>query len=119
MVRTVFLHDFHLHQVAFGEGQFAFFTQRNQVCDGVLPVEHAGAEQETARLRCGNVGGQAQGGEVIAEAAEELLVLDERDDVHKVDSLDGEVRIEFDVLAVIHIILLNSCLSGCSGGHIP
>ena len=102
MVRTVFFHDFHLHQVAFQERQFAFLAQRNQVLDGVLPVEHAGAEEETARFRGGDVGSVAHGGEVVTQVLEEFLVLDEGDDVYKVDSLDGKVRIELDVLAVIH-----------------
>ena len=77
------------------------FTQGNHILH-FLGIEHGRGKEEATGLGSSDVGGVAKLDEVVYQLAEEFLVLDERNDIHKVDSLFREVGIKFEVRSVIH-----------------
>ena len=102
MVGAVFLHDLHVVKVALGEGQLAFLADGDDVAHQLGLRQQRGGEEESARLDGGDVGAMGGSVDVGNELIEGLLVLEEGDDVDKVDARLGEVGVMVDDVVVIH-----------------
>ena len=68
--------------------------------------QQGGCKQKTSGFRGHDIRGLAKLAKVFHQACENGLVLDERHDIDKIYTLDGEVGIELENLFVVHCFIL-------------
>lgn len=104
MVCPIFLHDFHIVEVAFLEWQLAFLTNGYKVLDQLRLIEQRRSKKETTSLDRDDVRAMGMCVNIGDKLLIDILILQQGQNIDKVDTRLGEVWIMVDIINVVHIL---------------